>query len=113
MFAPSASAFAMCAGEAMRAGGAKRYFSEKDSIKVIQGVEGFVPDKGSLRTFLPYLAQCLRHGLQEIGCRNLLEMHGALADGRLRIERRSASAQREGGVHSLPGYKPPQVPGCF
>ena len=101
----------MASAEAMRAGGAKRYFSEKDPVKVIQGVEGFVADKGSLRTFLPYLAQSLRHGLQEIGCRTVAELHGALESSRLRFERRSPSAQREGGVHSLSGYKEPPVPG--
>ncbi len=102
----------MASAAAMRAGGAKRYFSEKDPIKVVQGVEGYVPDKGSLRTFLPYLAQCLRHGMQEVGCRTVAELHDALASARLRFERRSASAQREGGVHSLSGYSKPQVPGA-
>ena len=103
----------MASAEAMKAGGAKRYFSEQDPIKVVQGVEGYVPDKGSLRTYLPYLAQCLRHGMQEVGCRTVAELHAALENSRLRFERRSLSAQREGGVHSLPGYNPPQVPGCL
>jgi len=102
----------MASAEAMLAGGAKRYFSEKDKIKVVQGVEGFVADRGSLRTFLPYLAQCLRHSLQEVGCRTLTEMHDALGNSKLRFERRSPSAQREGGVHSLQGYKQPPMPGC-
>jgi IMP dehydrogenase len=101
----------MASAAAMRVGGAKRYFSEKDPIKVVQGVEGYVPDKGSLRTYLPYLAQCLRHGLQEVGCRTVTDLHAALENARLRFERRSASAQREGGVHSLSGYNKPQVPG--
>jgi len=101
----------MASAAAMRAGGAKRYFSEKDAVKVIQGVEGFVADKGSLRTFLPYLAQSLRHGLQEIGCRTISDLHAALESSRLRFERRSSSAQREGGVHNLSGYNQPQVPG--
>ena len=79
----------MASAPAMRAGGAKRYFSEKDAIKVVQGVEGYVPDKGSLRTYLPYLAQCLRHGMQEVGCRTTAELHDALANARLRFERRS------------------------
>ena len=101
----------MASAAAMKAGGAKRYFSEKDKIKVVQGVEGFVPDRGSLKTFLPYLGQCLRHSMQEIGCRTMSDMHAALEDRRLRFERRSASAQREGGVHSLSGYQQPQAPG--
>jgi len=91
----------MASASAMKAGGAKRYHSEKDRIRVIQGVEGFVVDKGPLRTFLPYLAQSLRHSMQEIGCRTIEELHNALDNSRLRFELRSFSAQREGGVHSL------------
>jgi IMP dehydrogenase len=103
----------MASASAMKAGGAKRYFSEKDRIQVIQGVEGFVADKGSLRTFLPYLAQSLRHGMQELGQRTVKALHEALVDSRLRFEMRSPSAQREGGVHSLPGYTKPQEPGVL
>ncbi len=99
----------MASAEAMRAGGAKRYFSERDKIKVVQGVEGYVADRGSLKTFLPYLAQCLRHGMQEVGCRTLDELHKALQSSQLRFERRTPSAQREGGVHSLFDYKRPEV----
>jgi IMP dehydrogenase len=103
----------MASASAMKAGGAKRYFSEKDRIQVIQGVEGFVADKGSLRTFIPYLAQSLRHGMQEIGCRTVKDLHEALGNSRLRFEMRSPSAQKEGGVHSLPGYSKPQFPGTL
>jgi len=96
---------------AMRDGGAKRYFSENDSVKVVQGVEGYVVDKGSLRTFLPYLAQSLRHSMQEVGCRTIPDLHQALETSKLRFERRSSSAQKEGGVHSLHDYIRPPVPG--
>ena len=101
----------MASAEAMSAGGAKRYFSEKDAVKVVQGVEGYVVDKGSLKTFLPYLAQSLRHSMQEIGCRTIPGLHEALESSRLRFEMRTSSAQREGGVHSLYEYKRPPVPG--
>jgi len=101
----------MASLEAMRAGGAKRYFSEGDRIKVVQGVEGYVPDRGSLRTFLPYQMQSLRHSLQELGCRNIAELHQALESGTLLFEKRSESAQREGGVHGLVAHNEPSVPG--
>jgi len=101
----------MASAGAMRAGGAKRYFSETDAVKVVQGVEGFVVDKGSLKTFLPYLAQSLRHSMQEVGCRTVDALHGALESSKLRFERRSPSAQKEGGVHSLHEYARPPMPG--
>lgn len=101
----------MASASAMKAGGAKRYHSEKDRVRVVQGVEGFVADKGSLKTFLPYLAQSLKHSMQEIGCRTIEDLHTALDDSRLRFELRSSSAQREGGVHSLYHYEQPPMPG--
>ena len=101
----------MASAGAMKAGGAKRYFSEEDRIKVVQGVEGVVADKGSLRTYLPYLAQSLRHSMQEVGCRTIPDLHETLTSSRLRFERRSSFAQREGGVHSLYEYKQPPTPG--
>ena len=101
----------MASASAMKAGGAKRYHSEEDRVQVVQGVEGFVVDKGPLRTFLPYLAQSLRHSMQEIGCQTMDDLRQALEDAHLRFELRSPSAQREGGVHSLHHYKPPPIPG--
>ena len=101
----------MASASAMKAGGAKRYFSEGDRIQIVQGVEGVVVDKGPLKTYLPYLGQSLRHSMQEVGCRTIAELHEALTSSRLRFERRSASAQIEGGVHSLFEYQQPSAPG--
>ena len=100
----------MASLEAMEAGGSKRYFSEMDEIKVAQGVVGAVVDKGSLRNFIPYLAQSVQHALQDMGCRTISELHEALYGGELRFEARSPSAQREGGVHSLFSYTEPTYP---
>ena len=97
----------MASLDAMEHGGAKRYFSEQDRIKVAQGVSGAVVDKGSLLQFIPYLKQGLRHSMQDLGCRGLEALHKALYAGALRFEERSVSAQREGGVHSLYAYEEP------
>jgi len=101
----------MASIEAMEKGGAKRYFSEKDKIKVPQGVAGAVVDKGSLTQFMPYLIQGLRHAMQDLGCRSIEQLHSDLREGRLRFEARSASAQTEGGVHGLYSYVPPNQTG--
>ncbi|KAI8369513.1 inosine-5'-monophosphate dehydrogenase [Radiomyces spectabilis] len=83
----------------------KRYFSEGDAVKVAQGVVGNVIDKGSLRIFVPYLTTGLQHSLQDIGCQSIREFHDAVAEGRVRFEKRTAAAQLEGGVHGLHSFE--------
>ena len=74
-------------------------------MRVAQGVVGSVVDKGSLRQYLPYLIQGVRHGFQDMGVKNLKEMDEMREDGRLRCEVRSSSAQVEGGIHNLHSYE--------
>ncbi|CAH8481955.1 unnamed protein product [Heterobilharzia americana] len=81
-----------------------RYFSESDRIKVAQGVSGTIIDRGSVHQLVPYLVAGVKHGLQQIGIRNITELHNMSRSGRLRFEYRSPSAQLEGGVHSLYSY---------
>ena len=91
--------------EAMSKGSGKRYFAESSTVKVAQGVSGAVVDKGSLKKFIPYLVQGVRHGFQDIGARSIDELITMRDEGRLRFEIRSPAAQREGGIHGLHTYE--------
>jgi IMP dehydrogenase len=98
----------MASIEAMEKGGGKRYFSEGEKIRIAQGVSGSVVDKGSIFEYVPYLIQGVKHAFQDIGKRNLQELHKALYNDDLRFERRSFSAQIEGGVHNMFSYQEPK-----
>eukprot|EP01041_Mallomonas_annulata_P011417 gene11417-23887_t len=91
--------------DAMAKGSEKRYFASGAAVKVAQGVSGAVIDKGSLRKYLPYLVQGVRHGIQDIGIHSISELHDKCSSGKLKFELRSPAAQREGGVHSLHTYE--------
>lgn len=91
--------------EALKRGSSVRYFNEREKIMVAQGVSGAVTDKGSIRRYLPYLTQGVRHGLQDLGLRSVADLHQALYAGQLRMEHRSVAANMEGGVHSLHSYE--------
>ncbi|MBD3305149.1 IMP dehydrogenase [candidate division KSB3 bacterium] len=98
----------MASLEAMEKGGEKRYFAENTRVRVAQGVSGSVVDKGSLFNYVPYLIQGLKHAFQDMGMRNVQQLHQALYQEELRFEKRSLSAQIEGGVHDMYSYKEPK-----
>ncbi|BDA78284.1 inosine-5'-monophosphate dehydrogenase [Leptospira kobayashii] len=99
----------MASLEAMNKGGDKRYFSESQKIKVAQGVSGYVVDKGSVLNLIPYLVQGLKQSFQDMGFRNVTDLHTALRAGRVRFERRTESAQAQGSVHGLYSYTKPSM----
>ena len=85
---------------------ASRYYSEGDNVKVAQGVSGSVVDKGSVHRFIGgYLYTGVQKSLQDIGCQSIEQLHRESAQGAIRVEKRTASAQLEGGVHNLHSYE--------
>merc|ERR1719310_1800234 len=91
--------------DAMKKGSDDRYFGSGASVKVAQGVSGSVQDKGSLRQYMPYLVQGVKHGMQDIGVASVNMLKERLYDGGLRFELRSPAAQREGGIHGLHSFE--------
>lgn len=87
--------------EAMQVKSGTRYFAEKQSVKVAQGVSGAVMDKGSVCNLIPYLMHGVSHGMQKAGYKTVNELHQGLNDGTMRFEIRSSSAIRENGVHDV------------
>ena len=95
----------MASIEAMKEGGNKRYMVGSNDIKVAQGVVGTVIDRGSLVDFLPYLENGLKHAFQDVGYKNIKELHEGMTNGKLRFQLRSFSAIKEGDIHDLYQYE--------
>jgi len=91
--------------DAMKKGSDDRYFGTATTMKVAQGVSGTVQDKGSVNTYLPYLVQGIKHGMQDMGVQSVDDLHEQMRTGKLRFELRSPAAQREGGVHGLHSFE--------
>lgn len=59
---------------ALKKGGGDRYQMAKDETPAPEGIEGRVPYKGELRSFLQQLVSGLRKGMGYCGCKNIDEL---------------------------------------
>uniref|UniRef100_A0A7S1QF94 Inosine-5'-monophosphate dehydrogenase n=1 Tax=Neobodo designis TaxID=312471 RepID=A0A7S1QF94_NEODS len=82
----------------------KRYLSENESVQVAQGVSGSVVDKGSVYRLIPYVLKGLQQSAQDIGEKSFANVRAQMWAGQVLFEKRSATAQGEGGVHSMHSY---------
>lgn len=82
----------------------KRYLSENEIVQVAQGVSGSVVDKGSALKLVAYIAKGLQQSAQDVGEMNFDIIREKMYEGQVLFSRRSATAQSEGGVHSLHSY---------
>lgn len=83
---------------------AGRYYSEDDTIRVAQGVTGYVTDKGSIHQYVPYLNTAIQHSMQDIGVRSLNALREGVKEEKVRFQLRSSAAFAEGGVGGLTSY---------
>mmetsp|Transcript_21719 Transcript_21719/g.37008 ORF Transcript_21719/g.37008 Transcript_21719/m.37008 type:complete len:508 (-) Transcript_21719:434-1957(-) len=87
--------------DAMTKGSETRYYGDTQSLKIAQGVSGTVKDKGSVRRSVPFMAQAVKQGFQDLGARTLAESRALLYSGGMKMEGRTSAAQNEGGVHDM------------
>lgn len=87
--------------KAMEEGSSVRYGAQHTSVRVPEGVSGFVPSRGSVSEWVFCLMQAVKQGMHKLGSCSLVHLHDKVARNQILLERRSEGAKREGSVHSL------------
>ncbi|MFH0854302.1 MAG: IMP dehydrogenase [bacterium] len=87
--------------DAMKSGSNKRYAVDMNKEKAAEGVAAAVNSKGHIYNFIPTITAGIKQGMFKIGCKNLEEIKEKLNNEKIRVERRTLSAQREGDAHDL------------
>jgi len=90
--------------DVMNSNRGNRYYSNYN-VHVSQGVSGSVVSKGSINTYLPYIIQSIKHGIQYIGSYNIENLHYMTLNDKIRFEIRSIQSQKEGEIHNLYSYE--------
>jgi IMP dehydrogenase len=75
--------------------------TEKNGLKVAQGISSAVVDKGSVTSLMPYLLNGVRHGLQKAGIRDTATLHNCLYSGETRLAVRTEKAIKECGPYDM------------
>ena len=96
--------------EAMQSGSATRYGIQKSQVRVPEGVQGLVPYAGNLSQVFHVMMQGMRQGFHKLGYRTIADLHIALKNNQLQLERRSEASKQEGRVHSLAHAERTQSP---
>uniref|UniRef100_A0A7S0UKQ8 Inosine-5'-monophosphate dehydrogenase n=1 Tax=Polytomella parva TaxID=51329 RepID=A0A7S0UKQ8_9CHLO len=91
--------------EAMAKGSESRYLSDTQNLKIAQGVSGIVKDKGSVRKTVPFMAQAVKQGFQDMGVKDMKMAREWLYSGEMKMETRTSAAQAEGNVHDMVAFE--------
>ena len=76
-------------------------YLDNNKLRVAQGVSGIVTSKGSISKYIPYLVKGVKLGLQDIGSKNIKELHNNNLISKTRYEVRTFSSYKESQIHSL------------
>ncbi len=87
--------------KSMEKGSLFRYSMQNSSLRVPEGVEGFIPSSGSISDCIPKLMQALKQGMHKMGISGLDILQQKLRQNNIHLELRSEASKKEGNVHTV------------